>query len=302
MFENGLFSTSSPGCRSGWLKKAVSLAVSLAAHAVALVLLVVYYSPLKILDFDAYVREVYIAPPLGRLLFPDQAASASDSVQSPGPGASTSTPAASGATLPAVLAETRSQGELTLPERIDVPPLLKERFDLRPPPKERTELPPDLSFQIAPERALPRYAYEPPPGRVLLRGDMSRYIQPAFPRLEPEAGSRPALRTGRPKTVGSDAVSRQVEIARWADLAVAMIMERWQVPHLTADQEEDEFEISVVIQRDGWIASTEVIKPARVPQLLAAALKALELSSPLPRLPRSYSQNSLEIRLVFARK
>ena len=58
----------------------------------------------------------------------------------------------------------------------------------------------------------------------------------------------------------------------------------------------------MVILKDGWIASTEVVTPARVPELQAAALKALELSSPLPRLPRSFSRNSLEISLVFARK
>ncbi len=286
---------------SGWLKKAVSLGVSLVVHAVMLVLLVVYYGPLKILDFDSYVRDVYIAPPLERLLFPDRTEPASG--PAPNTGSDVSVMTQTAAASPAVADDILSRERISLPERIEVPPHLQERFDLRPPPAERADLPPYLSFRIAPERTMPRFEYGPDPGRVIPRVDLSKYIRPALPRFPAEPGSSSARGgEGEPASAGSDAVSRQVEIARWADLAVAKIMERWLVPHLTVDQEEDEFEISVVIQRDGWIASTEVVKPARVPQLLAAALKALELSSPLPRLPRSFSKNSLEIRLVFSRK
>ena len=286
---------------SGWLKKAVSLGVSLAVHAVMLVLLVVYYGPIKILDFDSYVRDVYIAPPLERLLLPDRTEPASD--PAPNRGSDVSVMTQTAAAGPAVADDIPSRERISLPERIEVPPHLQERFYLRPLPEERADLPPYLSFRIAPERTLPRFEYGPEPGRVIPRVDLSKYIRPALPRFPAEPGSSSARgREGEPASAGSDAVSRQVEIARWADLAVAMIMERWLVPHLTLDQEEDEFEISVVIQRDGWIASTEVVKPARVPQLLAAALKALELSSPLPRLPRSFSKHSLEIRLVFSRK
>ncbi len=288
---------------SGWLKKAVSLGVSLVVHAVMLVLLVVYYGPLKILDFDSDVRDVYIAPPLERLLLPDRTEPASGPSPNTGSDVSVMTQTAAGAASPAVADDILSRERISLPERIEVPPHLQERFDLRPPPEERADLPPYLSFRIAPERTLPRFEYGPDPGRVIPRVDLSKYIRPALPRFPAEPGSSSARGgEGEPTSAGSDTVSRQVEIARWADLAVAKIMERWLVPHLTIDQEEDEFEISVVIQRDGWIASTEVIKPARVPQLLAAALKALELSSPLPRLPRSFNKNRLEIRLVFSRK
>ncbi len=305
MFENGLFASASPpGRRGGWLKKAVSLGISLVVHALVLVLLVVYYVPLKVLDFDSYVRDVYIAPPLDRLLFPGQAAPAAGPDLNRDPGVSVLTRPAASVIRP-LLADDAvpSRDRISLPERIEVPPYLADRFDLRPPPEERAELPPNLSFRIAPERILPRFEYDPDPGGTTPRADLSRYIRPSISRFTAEPGSS-AVRGGEgdPASSASDAVSRQVEIARWAETAVAMVMERWQVPHLTTDQEEDEFEISVVILKDGWIASTEVVTPARVPELQAAALKALEISSPLPRLPRSYSQNSLEIRLVFARK
>lgn len=304
MFENGLFdSASSHGWRSGWLKKSVSLAVSLAVHALVLVLLVVYYVPLKFLDFDSYVRDVYIAPPLGRLLFPGQTGPAAGPDSNRDPEVPVMPKPAAGAPRTAVDEAVPSRDRITLPERIEVPPYLADRFDLRPPPEERAGLPPNLSFRIAPERPLPRFEYAPDPGNAISHADLSRYIRPSVSRFAAEPGSS-AARGGEGETgsSASDAVSRQVEIARWAETAVAMIMERWQVPYLTADQEEDEFEISVVILKDGWIASTEVVTAARVPELQAAALKALEISSPLPRLPRSYGQDSLEIRLVFARK
>ena len=304
MFENGLFdSASSHGWRSGWFKKSVSLAVSLAVHALVLVLLVVYYAPLNILDFDSYVRDVYIAPSLERLQFPGQTGPALDSAPNRDSDASVMTKPAAEVTRTVVDEAVPSRERISLPERIEIPPYLADRFDLRPPPEERAGLPPNLSFRIAPERTLPRFEYAPDPGSTTPRADLSRYIRPSVSRFAAEPGSSAARGgEGDPASSASDAVSRQVEIARWAETAVAMVMERWQVPHLTADQEEDEFEISVVILKDGWIASTEVVTPARVPELQAAALKALEISSPLPRLPRSYSQNSLEIRLVFARK
>lgn len=302
MFENGLFaSVSPPGRRGGWLKRAISLGISLAIHAVVLVLLVTYYVPLEVLDLDPYVRNVFIAPPLERLKLPDRTDSDPDP---PGDQDSEVSLAARAAViLPRAPDDIPSRDRISLPERLEIPSHLQERFDLMPLPAERVELPPDLSFTIAPDRAPPRFEYGPGPGDDTLRVDLGRHIRPALPVLPAGPGTSPS-RSGGGETgsSGSDAVTRQVEIARWADVAVAVIMEKWQVPHRTADREEDEFEIAVVILKDGWIASTEVVTPARVPELQAAAMKALELSSPLPRLPRSFSRNSLEISLVFARK
>ena len=216
MFENGLFASASPpGRRGGWLKKAVSLGVSLAVHAVMLVLLVVYYGPLKILDFDSYVRDVYIAPPLERLLLPDRTEPASGPSPNTGSDVSVMTQTAAGAASPAVADDILSRERISLPERIEVPPHLQERFDLRPPPEERADLPPYLSFRIAPERTLPRFEYGPDPGRVIPRVDLSKYIRPALPRFPAEPGSSSARGgEGEPTSAGSDTVSRQVEIAR----------------------------------------------------------------------------------------
>jgi hypothetical protein len=83
---------------------------------------------------------------------------------------------------------------------------------------------------------------------------------------------------------------------------VGLILNNWFIPILLPAQESDEFEIALIVQNDGRIASTEVIRTARIPELQQAALKALELSTPLPRLPREFPEKSLELRLVFSRK
>ena len=131
---------------------------------------------------------------------------------------------------------------------------------------------------------------------------MRGLIRPTLPRYSSELADDPEIRSGSAQPTGSSVTSRRADIANWADRAVALILENWLVPHLMPDQEEDEFEISVTIQSDGWIVSIDVVTPSRVPALQAAALKALEVSSPLARLPRSFPQASLEILLVFSRK
>ena len=302
MFENGIFSASHPSrLRSGWLKRVLSLGISLAAHAAVLVLIVVYYTPLKILDLGAFARTVFIAPSLERLYLP-QVEEASDQSGVPEVEAARSDVDVSWPLPVAAADDPTPRAELTIPERIVAPPDLRERLELKPPPEVRSELPPGLSFQLAPERDLHRYSYQPDPGADAAVRGVRGLIRPLLPRYSTERAADPGRLSGSDQPAGSTAISRRVDIAGWADQAVAMIMENWLVPHLIPDQEEDEFEISVVIQSDGWIASTEVVTPARVPALQAAALKALEVSSPLPRLPRSFPQDSLEILLVFSRK
>jgi hypothetical protein len=301
MFENSLFPASpSSRLRGRWLKRAISLVVSLAIHAAALVLLVVFYTPLKILDFENYIRDVYIGPPLERLYMPRFEA-ASDPPEGLGEDA-VLLAAVSGLERPTAPDESPSQTELILPERIEAPLHLREKLELRRPPELRSELPPGLSFQLAPDRDPPRYSYQPDPESGTAPLGVRGLILPSLPRYSSEGATDPDRVLGTMRPADNAAASRLIDIGNWADRAVALIMENWLVPHLMLDQEEDEFEISLVIQKDGWIASTEVVTPARIPALQMAALKALEVSSPLPRLPLDFRQESLEILLVFSRK
>lgn len=284
-----------------FLKRSISLLVSLASHLLMLVLLVVYYSPIKILDFEGEIRNVFIAPPIERLVLPElgRVPLPSDAdPRSAGPGQ----PGLAAAFVPESPSPVRAAPDLVLPELNELPSRLARDFNLSLDVEIPLVMPPGLSFQLAPDRSLPAYEYTPRPDLRLPPGALNNYIQPVDPRLRSEKENRPVPGSARAVSVENRPGSGRADITRWADLSVARILANWFIPLLMTDQQDDEIVIALTVQRDGWIASTEVLQPGRVPELQAAALKALELSVPLPRLPREYPEKSLEIQIVFARK
>ena len=304
MFESASIGRSASTSRKREiLKRGFSLLVSIAAHAAVLVLLVVYYAPLKIFEFTGDVRDVFIAPPVDPLFLPEtgfEPQGGEADRTSPGPGPSSQ-----------VFAETAvpGTGKLSEPrppaseEPLELPPGLTARFRLSVPPAIPDEPSGEASFQLVPERDIPKYSYAPPENRTLPPGALSKYIRPSSVisnALNPRTFPGPP--PGTSPSIPNKPEAPRADISQWANRAVAKILDNWFIPLQVLDQEDDEFEIAVMVQKDGWIASTEVIRPARVRPLQAAALKALELSSPLPRLPRTFPEKSLEIRLVFERK
>lgn len=285
------------------LKRGTSLLASLAAHAAVLTLLVTYYTPLRIFDFAGDVRDVFIAPPVDRLFVPEAGTEPREGEVGRKPlGDVPSSQVLAESAVPDIrrMSESRAQApeqSLALPSR------LTENFRLSPSAAVTEELPGGASFQLVPERDLPRYSYTPPEDRTLSPETLSRYIR-APAALTDTLNSRisPGYSRGGGASLPNKPEAPREDISQWADRAVAIILDNWFIPLQILDQEDDEFEIAVTVQKDGWIASTEVVRTARVRQLQAAALKALELSSPLPRLPRTYPEKNLEIRLVFGRK
>ncbi len=284
-----------------FLKRSVSLLVSLAAHVLVISLLVVFYAPIKILDFGGEVRDVFIAPPIQRLFLPeqDQAPLPSDVDRTAAGPRQPGLPAVSILKSPA---PAPTAPELVLPDLNELPSRLAQDFNLRPDLETPSEMPPGLSFQLAPDRGLPAYEYTPRSDRLLPQGALDKYIQPMDLRLRSEQGKVPMPGTAHTVSVESRSGKGRADITRWAEQSVARILANWFIPILMTDQQVDEIVIALTVQRDGWIASTEVLQSGRVPELQAAALKALELSVPLPRLPREFPEKSLEIQVVFARK
>ena len=284
-----------------FLKRSFSLFVSLAAHVLVFVLLIVYYSPIKILDFEGEIRNVFIAPPIERLLLPEQGRTSRLADANP-TAADSGQPGLTAASIPERPSPVPTVPDLLLPELNELPSRLARDFNLSPDVEIPQVMPPGLFFQLAPDRDLPAYEYTPRPELRLPPGALNNYIQPVDPRLRSDQGNRPVPGAARAVSVENRSRSARADITRWADLSVARILANWFIPLLMTDQQDDEIVIALIVQRDGWIASTEVLQPGRVPELRAAALKALELSVPLPRLPREYPEKSLEIQVVFARK
>jgi hypothetical protein len=285
------------------LKRGVSLLISLAVHGAVLSLLVIYYAPLKILDFSGDVRDVFIAPPVDQLFLPE---TGPEQRRGEADRSSLSSEPSSQVLAEAVSPEVGQVSEPSEPgpsEPLSASPRFTENFRLNPSPSTPSELPEGVSFQLVPERKTRSYSYAPPEKRALPSGALSQYIHPS-PVLTDTMNSRisPGSPPGGYSSFPNKPEASRADISQWADRAVAKILDNWFIPLQVLDQEDDEFEIAVMVQKDGWIASTEVVRPARVRPLQAAALKALELSSPLPRLPRTFPEKSLEIRLVFERK
>ncbi len=297
MLNNIFISPPKMWSRRELIKRGLSLLISLAAHAVALVLLVIYYAPIKILEFGE-VRNVFIAPEAEKLFLPntiDDTAAGRGSYPTGIPERMSAAVASTGA------GETRSDPELSLPPAYEIPARITTDFRLERPAEPSPQLPSGLVFQLTRPPAGLRYDYSPPAPRS---GSLKKYLPPADQRLAPYSGA-PGVgerRRGPGLGVRGTPIAQRADITEWAQQAVALILNNWFIPILLPAREQDEFEIALTVQKDGWIASTEVIRVARIPQLQQAALKALELSSPLPRLPREFPEKSLELRLVFSRQ
>ena len=172
-------------------------------------------------------------------------------------------------------------------------------FRIERPPEPSPQLPSGLVFQLTRPPTGLRYDYSPP---ALRSSSLRKYLPTAHLRLAPSGGAAGEGERGPGPGVRGTSAPQRADITEWAQKAVGLILNNWFIPILLPAQESDEFEIALIVQHDGRIASTEVIRTARIPELQQAALKALELSTPLPRLPREFPQKSLELRLVFSRK
>ncbi len=283
------------------LKKSLILFASVAAHVLVLVLLVIFYSPIKILVFEGEIRNVFIAPSFEKLVLPEQAP-VSLTLEAEKMQAGPVQPVLAAAAIPERSAPVSDVPELVLPEINELPSRLAQDFNLRLEPETPLVVPRGLSFQLAPELTRPAYEYSPGPDRQLPKGALDKYIQSVDPRLLSKPANRPVPGSASAVSVQSQSGPARADITRWADTSVTRILANWFIPLLMTDQEDDEIVIALTVQTDGWIVSTEVLQPGRVPELQAAALKALELSVPLPRLPREYPEKSLQIQVVFARK
>jgi len=283
--------------RSELIKRGLSLLISVAAHAVMLVLLVIYYAPVKIFEFGV-VRNVFIAPEPERLFLPEALSDTAAGPRSsqagiPEPISSAAAVASTGA------GETRSDPGLSLPPTYEIPDRITMDFRIERPPEPSPQLPSGLVFQLTRPPTGLRYDYSPP---ALRSSSLRKYLPTAHLRLAPSGGAAGEGERGPGPGVRGTSAPQRADITEWAQKAVGLILNNWFIPILLPAQESDEFEIALIVQHDGRIASTEVIRTARIPELQQAALKALELSTPLPRLPREFPEKSLELRLVFSRK
>ena len=168
------------------------------------------------------------------------------------------------------------------------------------PPEPETETP----APVAPE---PEEKPKPAPEPVLPSPDARRPKKPA----EPPATSRPTRgdlgrRQGSPtgsstgtSPFGAGSVSfadQNFTYGYYIDQMLAMIHSQWDRPALGANVEAAVF---FRIRRDGSVTDLRIVESSGFNVFDLAGLRAVRQASPLPRLPVSYPQSSLAVKLIL---
>lgn len=164
----------------------------------------------------------------------------------------------------------------------------------------------------------------PAGGRERLKAPFnpSDYLKPEtldeiFRRVEREK-TLPGLPTvptdspaGEPGGTGSDIVidtegqayfqGQGYDLTRWAQQVVKRINENWLIPAemLPGSEENCEVGIAVAVTKNGQVKTIKIKKASGQEFLNRAAVSALDISVPLPSLPRFYPNETLETYFLF---
>lgn len=92
---------------------------------------------------------------------------------------------------------------------------------------------------------------------------------------------------------------RDYDITPWASVVVNRIQKNWDIPRLEDSTMKGSVGISIIVKRNGELSSVEIISSSNESFLDKAALEAVNISSPLPRLPVDFPHKNLEVFLVF---
>ena len=182
------------------------------------------------------------------------------------------------------------------PEPIPPPPPVEEPApepEPEPEPEPTPEEPPPDVPSLAEEEPEPEPEPEPPP-----------------PEPEPEPEPRPRLeRPFRPARAVDDALagsddaeaplvgydSEDFTYAYYTSRLVAAIKARWTRPPIDGVEAVVFFRIA----SDGTVSGLELVQSSGVRRFDSAGLRAIELASPVPPLPRSFRKPSLGVTMTI---
>ena len=149
---------------------------------------------------------------------------------------------------------------------------------------------------------------EPAPEPVLPSPEARPRKPPSEPRpaARPTGGGELGRRQGSPtgsstgtSPFGADSVSfadQNFTYGYYIDQMLAMIHSQWQRPALGADVQAAVF---FRIRRDGQVTELRIVESSGFNVFDLAGLRAVRQASPLPRLPVSYPQSSLAVKLIL---
>ncbi len=188
---------------------------------------------------------------------------------------------------------------------IVVPPQALGIEEPPPPPPPRVEPPPE-----PPPPEPPAPEPEPIPEDLPVLADKKQEVEeqkPPKPRPvppPPKPIEPPPKRVGSPFGNPLGATTQQVAYGvedpnftygYYLNRVVAVITANWVRPIMG----NLEATVYVNIQRDGTIKDLRIVTPSISSEYDQSALRAIDTSSPLPPLPKSYDQDHLGLNLVF---
>ncbi len=159
-----------------------------------------------------------------------------------------------------------------------------------------------LKLPVPPEKES-----RPAPGETPRPGsphDYWRYVL----SLEPGKEKRePGL--GAPIISGSGPISAQIprvtiegpgyDLSPWAQEVVSRLQKNWQIAASRAALEKGMLHLLIGVDKSGEITFMRIILSSQKASFDRAALEAINLSLPLPRLPDVLPTDSLELTLIF---
>lgn len=178
-----------------------------------------------------------------------------------------------------------------------------------PPPAPRRSTPTPPTPDPEPETPAPvePEATKPEPEPVMASPEARRQKPTARPPASGrETGGELARRQGSPtgsstgtSPFGADSVSfadQNFTYGYYIDQMLAMIHSQWDRPALGAQVQAAVF---FRIRRDGKVADLRIVESSGFNIFDLAGLRAVRQASPLPRLPVSYPQSSLAVKLIL---
>lgn len=180
-------------------------------------------------------------------------------------------------------------------------PDLTSRFRLELPARSKMTLPENYKLNLSPNIE-EKMLGEVKKGYVSKDLDLSEYRYFYSQSLQPTK-TRPSsarFRTGTIRPQGRASFqSEGYDISPWAEEVVDRIQKNWVISPTQEISEKAVVEISVTIEKNGELSSYKIVNSSLEPLLDQAALKALELSSPFPKLPDDFPYRNLEAYFVF---
>jgi len=289
--------------KSDLVKHIISLAASLAVHAVIIYILAVHFVSVKIIDFRLPVTEVVIAPPPTGLLRLPGVGGLPGNLPAVDPGYQDFIPRRTFAPqTPASIASEEAEVFPRLP--VDSRLTSGFRLDRSAPAKSGSASVTALRLPIAEREGgtaggMPAYN---PPGKA---GDLRRYFFSQQGGGGASGGLSSAGGPGRTGARGRSSVSSSVkayDLSPWARTVVELVQKKWVVPPAVAPKPDETVEISLVILKSGALSAIMIVSPSDDRLFNQSARDAIEESLPLPPLPSDFPESSLELFFVFSRQ